>query len=476
MRTRLVVWGNNFRDEKVLLAVSLNADDNKVDIWSIPENSISEDFYNQMMSQWRDGSDMELPDSAEHRITELTMAESILPDDLKVERSDIIQRAQMEWHFVILSTKLYKNFKHELEDVSDKIKRLESFDQVLWDELKELWTNVQQHIFDKNILRDHADSLREKSNALFDELKKLRKSLNSELNQKSKEASELLVKKLAEVNEKIESGALLKPLFDQLIGIQKEMKDLALVRPDREMLMARLNEGFKLIREKREHHDSGKPAHKGGDADQITRRYDGLMNAIKKMEQSIDFEKRNIEFENRRIASTSGQLEAQIRVAKIKMIEERIRSKEEKLNDLYQTKEKLEVLTQKIQKRQEKIKHKQEKEEKIAIEKEKVMAKISEEIHQVHEQIPEEIQEKLTQAAEEIKSAKQAKKGVSKKPAKAKLAKPTEESMETDAPEVSEADQEIQNTSPVEEQLINETDDIQAFEQDQSIKSNADEQ
>jgi hypothetical protein len=416
MRTRLVVWGINENDEKVLLAVALNADNNKVEIWSIPESTITEEFYNQMMSQWRDGSDLELPASAQHRITELTMADSILPDDLKVERSDVIQRAQMEWHFIILSTKLYKNFKTELEDISDKVKRLESFDQAVWDELKELWSNVQKHIFDKNILRDHADSLREKSNALFDELKKLRKNLNSELNQKSKEASALIIQKLTEINEKIEAGALLKPLFDQLIGIQKELKNHTLVRPDRELLMSRINESFKLIREKREQHDSSREKNRQGGSDQLTRRYEGLLVAIKKMEQSIDFEKRNIDFENRRIQKTSGQLEAQIRVAKIKMIEERIRSKEEKLKDLLLTKDKLEVLTQKIQKRQERIKQKQEHEEKLEAEKEKVMAKITDEIHQVHEQIPEEVQEKLTQAAEDIKSAKKPQKAATKKP------------------------------------------------------------
>lgn len=405
MRTRLVVWGNNAKDEKVLLAISLNADDNKVDIWSIPEKEITEEFYNLMMSQWREGQDMQYPPGTEHRITELTMAESILPDDLKVEKTDVIQRAQMEWHFVILSTKLYKNFKNELEDLSDKIKRLEIYDQALWDELKEMWTNVQQHIFDKNLFRDHADSLREKSNALFDGLKKLRKNLSVEINQKSKETSDIILNKLEEVNQKIQSGALLKPLFDQLIVIQKEMNGLSLIKANRDILLSKLNDAFKIIREKREHRESNRDQNTSG-TDHIFRRYEGLVVAIKKMEQSIDFEKRNIEFENRRIATTTGQLEAQIRVAKIKMIEERIRSKEEKLKELLQTREKLESLTEKIKKREEKFKSRQDRHEKVAIEKEKIKAKINEEIHLVHDQIPENVQEKLTKAAEEIKSSK----------------------------------------------------------------------
>lgn len=402
----MVIWGNNAKDEKVLLAISLNADDNKVDIWSIPETEITEEFYNAMMSQWRDGHDFKFPSTAAHHINELTMAESILPDDLKVERSDVIQRAQMEWHFVILSTKLYKNFKNELEDLGDKIKRLEVYDQKLWDELKELWANVQQHIFDKNLFRDHSDSLKEKSNALFDELKKLRKNLNAEINQKSREISQGFLSRIEEINQKIQSGALLKTLFDQLIAIQKEMKENSFTKSDRETILAKLNEAFKVIREKREHRIAHREQAETSGRDHVFRRYEGLIGAIKKMEQSIDFEKKNIDFENRRIATTTGQLEAQIRVAKIKMIEERIRSKEEKLKELLQTREKLENLTQKIKKREEKFQQKKERRQKMEIEKEKVVAKISEEIHSVQDNMPEEMQVKLTKAAEEIKASK----------------------------------------------------------------------
>ena len=109
MRSRLVIWGTNAREEKVLLAISLNPDDNNIDIWAIPEKDITEEYYNQLMNSWREGAEVAIPASAEHRVTELTVSESILPEDLKVERGDMIQRAQMEWHFVVLSSKLYKN-------------------------------------------------------------------------------------------------------------------------------------------------------------------------------------------------------------------------------------------------------------------------------------------------------------------------------------------------------------------------------
>jgi hypothetical protein len=409
MRSRIVVWGTNSKDEKVLLAIALNADDNKIDIWSIPEREITEEFYNLMMSEWREGKDLEIPSTAEHRVNELTMADGILPDDIRVERSDIIQRAQMEWHFVVLSSKLYRNFKTELEDFSDRVKRMELFDQGVWDELKGLWEGVQKHIYDKNLFRDHSDSLKSKANSIFEELKLLRKALNAELNQKSKIVSDNIQSRLVSIEEKIASGAVLKPLFDDLKKIQEEFKTISINREDREILWKKLNEAFKAIREKREGGSSNSNNSGSFDSennDRISRRFDGLVNAIQKMEQSIARDVKDIEFENKRIESSQGQLEAQIRVAKIRMIEDRIRSKQEKLDELLKTRVKLEKITDKIKKREEKQVERAKDITRLKEEEEKIKAKIADEIHTAQDSISTEEAEKLLKAAEGIKASK----------------------------------------------------------------------
>ncbi len=415
MRSRLIVWGVNAADQRVLLAIALNADENKVDIWSIPEKSITEEYFNELMTKWREGHELAMPEETTHEITELTHAEGILPEHIKVEKSDVIQRAQMEWHFVVLSTKLFKNFKIELEELSDKIKRLENFDAKLWDDLKSLWENVQKHIFDKNLSKDHADSLRQRANALFDELKKLRAAYAEEMNVKSKEVFQQIHDKVSAIVDKINSGAVLKPLFDDLKMLQENFKQISMTRSDREKIMNAINEAFKLIREKRQKRDA-EVSSAGNTYQRLTKRYEGLMSALQKMESSIAFEKRNIEFENKRIENSTGQLEAQIRQAKILMIEERIRSKNEKLQELLKTKVKLEKTIENLKKREEKLQAKRARQELLKLEEEKIKAEISDNIHHKQENLSAEEMEKLAKAAEEIIASR------SKKPRKSKKA------------------------------------------------------
>ncbi|MEO6191337.1 MAG: hypothetical protein ABIO44_14405 [Saprospiraceae bacterium] len=409
MRTRLVTWGTNGKDEKVLIGISLKADENKIELVAVPANDCTEDFYNLMMNKWREGADIDLPASTEKSTLELTMSESILPADYRVEKSDIIQRAQMEWHFLVLSTKLYRNFKSDLEEMSEKVKRLETYDKSLWDDLKGLWDNIQKHTFDRNIIRDHADSLREKSNALFEELKKLRSSVEQSLVAKSSAILDVFNTKVDEIHKRINSGGVLKIIFDDLKNIQEEYRNQILVREDKNKIFKKLDEAFNAIREKRNGgstNSSSRPSNQSNGAlDRFDVRLQGIEQALKKLEKSIEYDEKDIQSENNRIATSTGQLEAQIRVAKIKMIEDRIKSKKEKFDELQQIKISLNKSFESLKKNEEKRIKKQEENEHRKVEEQKVKAKYDDELNN-KPALNAEVENKLLKAAEEIKSSK----------------------------------------------------------------------
>jgi hypothetical protein len=45
------MWGSNDKDEKVLIAINLRAEDNAVDIFTFPFEVTTEEFYNLMLNE-----------------------------------------------------------------------------------------------------------------------------------------------------------------------------------------------------------------------------------------------------------------------------------------------------------------------------------------------------------------------------------------------------------------------------------------
>ncbi len=403
MKTRIVMWGNNEKDEKVLIAIALRAEDNVVDIYTFPFESTSEEFYNLMLNEWRENHEVTFPEGFTHIMRPLTAADSLLPAELKVDRTDIIHRAQTEWHFIVLSNKLYQTFLDELKEIKEKLKGADNYKNQLWEEMKEVWEKIQKNIFDKTLMRDHGHQLREMTNDIFSQLKNMRKELDSEVDRVSKELADKFNKKLDEVEEKVKSGLGLQPLFNDLKRMQQEFKNAELSRGDRTKIWKRIDTAFKAVKEKK----FGEKSTRDTSAlDRLNRRYEGLMSAIDKMQKSIHRDDKDKIFQDDRIANTDGQLEAQIRMAKIKMIDERINSKNEKLAEMLKTKTELEERINREKRYVEEQKKQQAIKEELREAKENIKQKIAENIHANADQLDPEALEKAADAIAEEKASK----------------------------------------------------------------------
>lgn len=400
MKTKLVLWGSNAQDEKVLIAMQLREKDNRVDIWTFPEAVATKEFEQQMMNEWREDQEVPFPEGSMHQEVELTVTDSLLPEDLKVDKSDIVLRAQTEWHFVVLSSKMYEMYKSELEALKEKVEALEKFDNSIWENLKGFWDKVQDQVREKNLFRDHSNSLRELTNEMFGHLKTLRAKMDEEFETISKETMEKFHSILDDIEDRIENGkGKLSHLFDELKEIQQNFRDARFTRDHRAKVWKRLDTAFKNVKEKR----FGKEAVTDSTpVNRIQRRYDGLLSAIDKMEKSISRDQSDLDFQKKKVESTDGQLEAQIRQAKIMMIEERIRSKEDKLKEMLATRTELEGKIKVLEEKEAKQKEK----EKLEEAKKAAAEKIAQEIKEQEDARKDE-EEDLEKAAEIIKGGEE---------------------------------------------------------------------
>jgi DNA repair exonuclease SbcCD ATPase subunit len=402
MKSKLVLWGKDSNGQKVLIATELNEDTNKVTTYWFNDDAVTEDFNGKMLGAWRDHQAVEFPEKHGKESFELTLTGSIIPAGFSVDKDELLKRYQSECHFLVLSKKLNDSYNSELTEIKERLARLEKYEQSAWEELKGFWDKVQKQVQERNLLREQGNALRERTNELFTQLKELRTKLDEDFKNKSAALFSEFNESLALVDRQIQEGKRLKPIFEELKQFQKSIRDAQLTREHRSKIWDKLDKIFKIVKDKR----FGEEGMGDGSAmERLQKRYAGLLEAIKKMEESIDRDKQDLGFQNKMVEGSEGQLEAQLRQAKVVMIEERVNSKSEKLKEMLSTKADLERRMNVEKDREQKRIEMQKVEEA----KKEVQQKIAQEISEATSSVDPELAQKLEKAAEELKSRKKKK-------------------------------------------------------------------
>jgi len=350
MRNRIAVWGRDAQEKRVLITIELQVSDNIVRIQTYPEKVVSDDVFKSFMDQWRKNQEVELPEPDRVIARELSVSEGILPDDLKAEQTDMILRAQTEWHYNVLSNKLAESYKSELAEIEDRIERAGKYSSDLWNQAKNFWQKVQGQLQDRTLLREQGNDIRKRVDKSFEKLKAMREVLNEEYKEESVKHVAKFNSLLEDAEKRITEGTHLNKVFGDLRDIQKKFHNVKFTKEDRDAVYKRIDAAFKAVKQKRGGGGSG-----GDGASRNVGRHqsrlDGLQKAMDRMKSGIGRDENDLKFERRRIEKTDGQLEKQIREAKVVMIESRVASKQLKLDDMEKTKA---MLLQKIEREQKK--------------------------------------------------------------------------------------------------------------------------
>jgi DNA repair exonuclease SbcCD ATPase subunit len=349
MKTKLVLWGQKGSEEapeKILLALALNAEQNKVESWVFEGETATEELAEQLMNNWRKDEVVLFPENNIHVEFELSAGGSLLPEGVSsTEKDDLLKRTQTEWLFIVLSTKLFKTYEGEVEEIRERVEALPKYNKSLWEELKEFQNKIQAQAAEQNLFREHTNLLRERINGIFGQLKKLREVEDKAFEDVAKVAFDKIVEKLRPIEEAVanNNGDWTK-CFDKLKELQRDLKNAKLTREGRNELWERIDKAFKEVKDRRFGGNSA-GANAGGSGSgpannetRLLRRIEGLKSALQKMQDSVNRDEKEFNFQDKKINSgNASQLETQLREVKSKMVKERLDSKKEKLTDMQKT-------------------------------------------------------------------------------------------------------------------------------------------
>ena len=140
MEIRFVTWGTHKESKKVLIALELKKENYKVNIYTFDESIANKEFQDKMMTVWTKGGTVDFPEGMV-QIERPLSEDSLLPDDLRVEKTGKIRNLQNEWAYLLLTEKLVESIVEEIKDIKQKVFDSTVYIKDAFEQTKNIWEN-----------------------------------------------------------------------------------------------------------------------------------------------------------------------------------------------------------------------------------------------------------------------------------------------------------------------------------------------
>ena len=124
MKTRITTWCKNTENERFLIALELFAETNMVKSLIFKEEDVTDEFWENIKSKWKNNEEIEMP-AHQTAEKELSLSNPLTPEGFTAEKESDVSVKQNEWNFIVLSSKLFQSYKSELEELKDRVERVE---------------------------------------------------------------------------------------------------------------------------------------------------------------------------------------------------------------------------------------------------------------------------------------------------------------------------------------------------------------
>jgi hypothetical protein len=344
MQQRIVMWGEIGTDNKALVTIQLLENDAKIIINAFPKDTVTKELQDKIFVEWKNGGEIEFPETTFQWTIDANQ-DNILPENVKVERPELITQIQHKWSRKIMSAKVMQLLTDETEHILQSIDSIQNYDQKLWDKAKQQWDKIADYQKKGEVTWEQTTFLKEKINLVFDALKAVKRITSEHDIEQSRILSKNFEATIEQLQNKLIYPDEWKHIFEELKKIQEELKEAPIRWNSKKNLYDKINSIYDDLKKYRATENINKSKSRIKQLNQI----------LSGIYESINREKDNYEMQVEKMQHyTRGRVQLDEIKNRFSYILDRIKEKENKAENIKKTIAEVEKLLAKEEYRKEK--------------------------------------------------------------------------------------------------------------------------